>query len=223
MGRLQGPYIRRPEQYLIAGGNATGLNDVPHWPLPSSEKVKHVEYVGLQVCSVLQDVPTMPPLECSENVERSGPRIYRVIWDLSALAALLERLENVKRAGLWARLRLHGWLWVGLRALFSASAPPERLENVKRAGLWVRRESRDLSAMIPPRILGKCQAGGAAALSFYHAPPRMLGKHRAGGAAGALRSVGPSLRHAPPRMLRKCRAGGGAGALRALLSAMLPP
>ena len=52
----------------------------------------------------------------------------------------VERVEHVglRRAGLWAQLRLRGWLWLGVQTVLSASVPSEFLEYVKRTGLRVR-------------------------------------------------------------------------------------
>ena len=73
-----------------------------------------------------------------------------MVRDLPVLAALSERSENVKQAGLRVRLRLYSWLWVGLLALLSTLSPPERLENVERA------VSRKISPPCSHITLGKC-------------------------------------------------------------------
>ena len=55
----------------------------------------------------------------------------------------VKRVEHVglRRAGLWAQLRLRGWLWLGVQTALSAMLPPESSENVEWEGLQVRRWS----------------------------------------------------------------------------------
>ena len=82
----------------------------PIRPPPSLENVERVECVGLRAWRVLRDVSATAPLERPENAPECS--------------------ENVDRAGRWARLRLCCWLWAGLRAPLSPSAPPDRSDNV---------------------------------------------------------------------------------------------